>query len=716
MKRRTHLYIANLFTGILFLTLISCDQTNNNDIDMSNNPFSEASTLPFEAPDFDAIESDHFIPAFREGMRIQLDEMEAIASNTDAPTFENTIVEMEKSGALLRRAQSVFYNLTSAHTSEAIQTIQSRMAPEFAAHSDDILLNQELFTRVETLYESRDELRLDAPSQKLLEDTYRNFIRAGAQLTDSEQQRMREINERVSELTTRFQEQLLELTRERAVVVEDVELLDGLSPERITAAREAAQERGHEDSYLLSITNTTRVPVLTSLNNRELRQRVWEASAYRGLGQDGGIDTRPIVLELAELRAERAELLGYENFAAFALEPQTAQTPEAVLDMLTDLIPSVIRNTEQEAELIEEMMRRDGIEDELKSWDWEYYAEKVRKEQYDIDEEEVRPYFELNRVLEDGVFYTMNRLFGITFDERQDLPVYHPDVRVFTVSDEDGSELGLFYIDVFSRDSKRGGAWMSSFVSQSELLDQKPVITNVLNNQPPAEGEPALISFDNATTLFHEMGHAVHGLFSDVTYPSQAGTSVPRDFVEFPSTFQEDWAIHPEVLANYAIHYQTGEPIPQELLNKLIEARHFNQGFDTQEYLGATMVDLEWHLLTSDEIPLDVEAFEKAALAKYNLDWEAVPPRYKSTYFSHIFSGGYSANYYAYMWSEILAADAFAFMRDNGGLTRENGDRYREGILSRGGSLDAMELYRAYRDGEPDVRHLLIRRGLSAEE
>lgn len=716
MNRRNHFLSTILMTAILLFTMAACDQTNNNKTDMSNNPFSEASTLPFEAPDFDAIENEHFIPAFREGMSIQLEEMQQIASNPEAPTFENTIVEMERSGALLGRTQSVFFNLTSAHTNPEIQRIQSEMAPEFAAHSDNILLNQELFQRVETLYDSRDDLNLDDAASKLLEDTYRGFIRAGAQLSDDEQSRMREINERVSELTTRFQEQLLEMTRERAVVVEDEELLDGLNPDRIAAAKEAAEERGHSDSYLLSITNTTRVPVLTSLNNRELRQRVWEASAYRGLGEDGGVDTRDIALELAALRAERAELLGYENHAAYAHEPQTAQTPEAVLEMLNDLIPAVIRNTEQEAELIEEMMRRDGIEGDVQPWDWEYYAEKVRKEQYDIDEAEVRPYFELNRVLEDGVFYTMNRLFGITFDERYDLPVYHPEVRVFTVSDEDGSEIGLFYIDFFSRDSKRGGAWMSSFVSQSDLLGKRPVIVNVLNNEAPAEGEPALISFDNVTTMFHEMGHAVHGLFSDVHYPSQAGTSVPRDFVEFPSTFQEDWAIHPEVLANYAIHYQTGEPIPQELLNKLIEARHFNQGFDTQEYLGATMIDLEWHLLSSDEIPEDVEAFEKASLAKYNLDWEAVPPRYKSTYFSHIFSGGYSANYYAYIWSEILAADAFAFMRDNGGLTRENGDRYREGILSQGGSRDAMELYRAYRGGEPDVRHLLIRRGLSAGE
>jgi peptidyl-dipeptidase Dcp len=698
-----------ILSTILFFT--ACNDTE----DMTDNPFYEPSTLPFEAPDFNQISEEHFRPAFISGMEIELEEIEEIASNPEEPTFENTIVAMEKTGQMLTRSRLVFSNLNSSHTNDKIQEIQSEMAPKFAAHSDNIWLNGDLFERVETLYENRDDLGLDAPSMKLLEDTYRNFVRAGAQLNDEEQARMREINERVSTLTTEFQEKLLQMMRERAVIVEDRELLDGLSSDRIAAAAEAAEERGHEGKYLLSITNTTRVPILTSLNNRDLRRQVWEASAYRGLGEDGGIDTRPIALELAALRAERAELLGYPNFAAFALEPQTAQTPDAVLEMLTDLIPSVISNTEQEAELIIEMMRADGIEDELQPWDWEYYAEKVREARYDIDDAEVRPYFELNRVLEDGVFYTMNRLYGITFEERDDLPVYHPQVRVFNVYDEDGSQLGLFYADYFTRDSKRGGAWMSSFVVQSHLLDQKPVITNNLNVSRPAEGEPALISFDNVTTMFHEMGHAVHGLFSDVKYPSQAGTSVPRDFVEFPSTFEEDWAIHPEVLSNYAIHYETGEQIPAELLERVIAAREFNQGFETQEYLAATMIDLEWHLLGSGEIPDDVEAFENEAMAKYDLDWYVVPPRYKSTYFAHIFSGGYSANYYAYIWSEILAADAFAFMREQGGLTRENGDRYREYILSRGGSEDAMELYRNYRGGDPDVSHLLRRRGLSVD-
>lgn len=683
---------------------------------MSENPFLTKSSLPFEAPDFNVISEEHYLPAFEEGMEREISEIEVIASNPDSPTFENTLLAMEQTGELLTRVRSVFYNMASANTNDKIQEIQSEIAPRLAAHSDDILLNKMLFDRIKSLYKQRSDLGLDDASLKLLEDTHRDFIRAGAELSEQEQGRIREINERISSLTTEFQENLLEITRERAVIVDNEEELDGLSSGRISAAKEAAEERGHEGKYyLLSITNTTRQPVLSMLNNRSLRQRIWEASANRGIGEDGEIDNRPIILELAELRTERSGLLGYDNYAAYSIEPQTAQTPENVLDMLTDLIPNVISNTKQEAELITDMMRRDGITGELMPWDWEYYAEKVRKEKYDIDESEIRPYFELNRVLENGVFYTMNRLFGARFEERNDLPVYHPDVRVFNVFDEDDSQIGLFYADYFARDSKRGGAWMNSFVSQSGLLNQKPVIVNVMNITKPAAGQPALISFDNVTTMFHEMGHAVHGLFSDVEYPSQSGTSVPRDFVEFPSTFEEDWAIHPEVLENYAVHHETGEEIPRELLDKAINARDFNQGFDTQEYLGAAMLDLEWHLIQSNEIPDNVIDFENSALAKYNLDVAAVPPRYRSPYFAHIFSGGYSANYYAYMWSEILAADAFAYMKEEGGLARENGDRFREQILSKSGSDEAMDLYKEYRGQEPDVRHLLRRRGLSVE-
>lgn len=706
--------IQSLFLIILAAStmLSACDKINSQP-SMSDNPLFSSSTLPFHAPDFDAIKPEHYRPAFEEGMKQELEEIQEIANNPEAPTFENTIVAMEKSGRLLERTASVFYNLTSAHTNDEIQEIQKEMAPKLAAHSDNILLNAKLYNRVKTLYNKRNELDLDAASMKLLEDTNRDFVRAGAQLSEEQKQRMREINERLSTLTTKFQENLLAITKERSVLVEDKVKLNGLSEDRIAAAKEAASERDKE-GYLLTISNTTRVPILTELNNRELRQRVWEASAYRGIGQNGGIDNRPLILEIVKLRAERAELLGYPNHAAYKLDPQTAKTPENALDMLKDLIPPVIKNTKEEEAAIKKMMEKDGIQGEVKPWDWNYYAEKVRQDKYNIDQSKVRPYFELNRVLKDGVFYTMNKLFGITFEERDDLPVYHPDVRVFNVYDEKGEQIGLFYADYFERDSKRGGAWMNSYVTQSHLLDNKPVIVNVLNIPKPAEGEPALISFDNVTTMFHEMGHAVHGLLSDVKYPSQGGTSVPRDFVEFPSTFEEDWAIQPEILENYAVHYETGEPIPQDLLDKVIEASNFNQGFDTQEYLAATMLDMEWHLLGTDEIPDDVQAFEKKALAKYNLDMEAVPPRYKSPYFAHTFSGGYSANYYSYIWSGVLAADAFAYMQQNGGLKRENGDRFRNYILSRGGSDEAMKLYKEFRGQEPDVKYLLERRGLDS--
>lgn len=697
---------------ILFISALWFTGCSSNNTTMSENPFYTESTLPFEAPDFDVIENRHFMPAFERGMEEQLSEIDSIATQDSEPTFENTIVAMELTGDLLTRVQRVFFNLTSAHTNDEIQNIQSEIAPKLAAHSDNIYLNRDLFNRVETLYQNLEQLDLNEESEKLVSDIYRDFVRAGAQLTEEQQSRMRQINERISSLTTEFQEKLLEMTRERAVVVEDEAMLDGLSSDRIASAKELAEEQGHEDSYLINISNTTRHPLLSSLNNREMRKRLWEASAYRGLGENDGIDTRPIILELAELRAERANLLGYDTYANYALEPQTGESPERVLDLLKDLIPPVIRNSDVEAELIREYMIQDGIEDDLQPWDWEYYAEKVRQDRYDINESEVRKYFELDRVLNEGVFYTMERLYGITFEERFDLPVYHEDVRVWNVMDEDGSQIGLFYGDFFSRDSKRGGAWMNSFVVQSHLKEKEPVVVNVLNITPPAEGEPALVSFSNVTTLFHEMGHAVHGLFSDVTYPSLAGTSVPRDFVEFPSTFHEDWAILPEVLENYAVHHETGERIPQDLLDKVIEAKEFNQGFDTYEYLAATVLDMEWHLLEPSEIPSDVQAFEQASLAKYNLANPAIPPRYKSTYFSHIFSGGYSANYYAYIWSEILAADAFSFMRNQGGLTRENGDRFRNYILSQGGSDEAMDLYREYRGEEPDVQHLLERRGL----
>jgi peptidyl-dipeptidase Dcp len=678
----------------------------------ADNPFADPSPLPFHAPAFDKIRVEHFLPTFTFGMQQQLAEMNAIASQKADPTFENTIVAMERSGALLTRVENVFSNLTSAEKTKPLQTIETELAPLRAAHSDNVLLNRPLFQRVERIWQKKESLGLTEEQAEVLKQRYEGFLRAGARLSDQDQGRIRSLNEQLSKLETKFEENLLAIARERAVIVETAQELDGLSVAEIAAAAEAARGRGLDGKYLLQISNTTRVPVLTSLNNRALRQRVWEASAYRGLGRNGGIDNRGLVLEIAQLRAERAKVLGYENHAAYKLQNQMAKTPAAARKLLTDLVPGTLDRVKQEARDLEAMIKECGESHPLAPWDWEYYAEKVRKAKFEVDEAAVRPYFLLDSVLKNGVFFTMNKLYGISYRERNDLPVYHPDVRVFDVMDRDGSQIGLFYADYFKRDTKRGGAWMSSFVDQSRLLHDQPVIVNCLNIPRPADGEPALISFDNVTTLFHEMGHALHGLFSDVTYPTVAGTATPRDFVEFPSTFEEDWAIQPEILANYARHYQTGEPIPKDLLAKAIRAKKFNKGFDTLEYLAAALLDLEWHMLTSEKVPADVELFEAESLKKVGIDHPAVPPRYRTAYFAHIWSGGYSSSYYAYLWSEELAADAFAYMLAHGGCTRENGDSFRKEILSRGSSRDPMASYKAFRGTEPTVDALLIRRGL----
>jgi len=678
----------------------------------ADNPFSRPSPLPYQAPEFNRIREEHYLPAFLEGMSEQLRELDAITDSSEAATFENTILPLEKSGALLTRVRNVFSNLTSSNKTEGLQNIETELAPLQAAHADNILLNGKLFARVKSLWERRADENLTPEQTEVLRQHYESFVRAGASLAENKKAQIRVLNERISRLETQFDENLLAVVTERAVVVETREELDGLSEGDVAAAAELATERGHDGKFVLEITNTTRVPVLTSLNNRKLRERVWKASAERALGRNGGVDNRPLILELARLRAERAELLGFPSHSAFKLQNQMARKPEAAMSMLTDLAPGVVDRARQEAADLVAMMRSRGKDHDLQPWDWEYYAEKVRQERFEFDESEVKPYFELNTVLEKGVFFTMNKLFGITFRRRTDLPVFQADVRIFDVIDSDGEQIGLYYFDPFRRPEKRGGAWMSSFVDQSALLQEHPVITNTLNIPRPASGEPALISFDNVITMFHEMGHAVHGLFSDVTYPSVSGTNTPRDFVEFPSTFEEDWAVTPEILANYARHYQTGEQIPEELLNKVIRASRFNQGFDTLEYLSAALLDLEWHSLTAEQIPEDVEAFEAAALKKHGIDFAPVPPRYRTAYFAHIWGGGYSSSYYAYIWSEVLAADAFAFMKENGGCTRENGDRIRSQILSRGSSRDPMDSWKAFRGREPEVESLLIRRGL----
>lgn len=674
------------------------------------NPLLAPSPLPFFAPEFDKIKVEHYQPAMEQGIAEHAAEIEKIANNPEAATFDNTIVAMEKSGSLLDRAASVFFNMTGTISNPEILKIQTAMSPKLAAHSDNINLNPALFARVKAIYDNRANLQLDAEATRLVEVYYERFVRAGALLTDEQKVKIRALNEESSKLTNQFGQNLLKVTKDIAIFVDSKEQLAGMSEAEITAAAEGAKAAGKDGKFIINITNTTRQPVLTSLENRELRKQVWEASAFRAMS--GETDNRPIVARLAQIRAERAKLLGFDSWADYQLDTAMAKTPEAVMSMLDTMVPAVIENSKLEAAAIQEMIKASGGDFEVQPWDWEFYAEKVRKAKYDLDENEVKQYFEFNRVLHDGVFFTMNKLFGITFKKREDIPGYHPDVEVYEVFDADGTSLALFYADYFAREGKRGGAWMSSFVDQSGLNGTKPVVTNVMNIPKGPAGEPTLVSYDNVTTMFHEMGHALHGIFSNVKYPSLAGTSVSRDFVEFPSTFKEDWAAYPEVIANYAKHYKTGEPIPAELLAKIKKSRSFNQGFDTLEYLSASLLDMEWHSLPADAPLQDVEKFEAEALKKHKVDINAIPPRYKSTYFSHSMGGGYSASYYAYMWSEILAADAYAFVQSQGGLKLENGQNFRKHILSVGNTLPPMEAYKNFRGQEPTTDALLIRRGL----
>ena len=674
------------------------------------NPLLTVSPLQYQAPQFDLIKVEHYLPAMEAGITENAAEIETIANNTEAATFDNTIVALEKSGALLDRATSVFFNMTGTISNPEILKIQATMAPKLAAHGDNISLNPKLFARVKAIYDTRKELKLDSEALRLVEVTYERFVRAGALLNDEQKTTIRALNEEHSKLANQFGQNLLKITKDIAIFVDDKAQLAGMSEAEIAAAAEGAKARGQDGKYIIELTNTTRQPALAVLENRELRQKVWEASAFRGT--TGETDNRPLVARLTQIRAEKAKLLGFDTWADYQLGQSMAQKPQAVLSMLSSMVPAVVANTKLEAAAIQEMIKAQGGDFELQPWDWEFYAEKVRKAKYDLDESQVKPYFEFERVLQDGVFYTMNQLFGITMKPRPDLPVYHPDVKAYEVFDADGTSLAIFYADYFAREGKRGGAWMSSFVNQNALLGDKPVVVNVMNIPKGPAGEPTLVSYDNVTTMFHEFGHGLHGIFSKVTYPSLSGTAVSRDFVEFPSTFQEDWAAHPQVLANYAKHYKTGEAIPADLLAKILKSRSFNQGYDTLEYMAAALVDMEWHSLPAGAPLQDVEKFEAGALKKHGVDFAAVPPRYKSTFFSHSIGGGYSAGYYAYMWSEILAADAFAYVQSQGGLKIENGNNYRTNILSVGNTKPPMEAYKAFRGQEPTTDALLIRRGL----
>ena len=677
-----------------------------------DNPFFEPSPLPYGMPPFDRIRDEHYKPALEAGMAEQRREIEAIRDNPEAPSFENTIEAMERSGRLLDRVSRVFFNLAGAHTNDTIQAVQAEMAPKLAAHSDAIYLDAALFARVHALFQQRDKLGLSAEQRRLLEMYHRDFVRAGAQLDEASQQRLREINAELSSLSTAFGQNLLKGVNAATVFVSDPALLDGLGEDGIARAKAAAEARGRPGEYALPLMNYSSQPYLKSLRNRELRKRIHEASLRRGI--DGGeFDQREIILKMVRLRAERAALLGYRTFADYQLETQTARTTKAVNDLLASLTPAAVRNARAEAAELQKLIDAEGGGFKLAAWDWPYYAEKLRKARYDFDESQTKPYFELNRVLVDGVFHMAKQVYGLSFQRRDDLPTYHPDVSVWEVFNEDGSPLGLFLFDPFARESKRGGAWMNAYVSQSHLLGTRPVVANHLNIPKPPEGEPALLSFDEVNTMFHEFGHALHGLFSDVTYPYFSGTSVPRDFVEYPSQVHEMWMTWPSILANYAVHYQTGEPMPRALVDKIEAAEKFNQGYATTEYLAASLLDQAWHQLTVDQVPDDVVAFERQALARAGALLDEVPTRYRSGYFAHIFAGGYAAGYYSYIWSEVLDADTVEWFKEQGGAERINGDWFRAKLLSRGGSRDAMELFRQFRGRDPRIEPLLERRGLN---
>ena len=682
--------------------------------EMADNPFFAESPLPHQLPPFDRIDDVHYAPAFERGMADQIAEIEAIAGASEPPTFENTIVALERSGQLLNRVAATFFALSSADTNDAINAIRGEMAPRLAAHTDRMLLDAGLFARVESLYEQRADIGLDDESRRLVEEYYVDFVRAGARLSDAEKERMQAINARLAALSSRFTQNVLDEVNASAVVVESGDELAGLSEGQIAAAVAAAEARDLEGRYVIPLLNTSGQPALASLEDRGLRERIMRTSLARG-SQGGEYDNRGVITEMARLRAERAAMLGYPNHAAYILERQTARTVDAVNERLASLAPPAVANAEREAADLQAMAAAEGADIELAAWDWSYYTEKVRAERYAFDASQLRPYFEMDNVLENGVFFAANRLHGLTFEERPELPVYHPDVRVWEVFDADGEALGLFIGDFYARPSKRGGAWMNAYVSQSHLLETSPVVGNHLNVPKPPEGEPTLLTFDEVTTMFHEFGHALHGFFSDVRYPYFAGTSVPRDFVEFPSQVYEMWATWPEVLRNYAVHHETGEPMPADLLDRVLATEQFNQGFATTEYLAASLLDMAWHQITADEVPdaAGVEAFEAAALEAAGVALATVPPRYRSTYFSHIWSSGYSAGYYSYIWSEVLDADSVEWFKENGGLLRENGDHFRSTLLSKGGSIEALDLYRAFRGAEPDIGPLLVRRGLN---
>ncbi|MDI7491535.1 peptidyl-dipeptidase Dcp [Cronobacter dublinensis] len=675
-------------------------------------PFSSASALPYEAPPFNAITDQHYRPAFDEAVRQKRAEVEAIAAEPAAPTFENTYLALERSGAMLSRVTSVFFAMTSAHTNDYLQTLDEEFSTELAALADDIHFNDTLFARLNAVYEQRDALGLDNESRRLVEVVWQQFMLAGATLDAEQKAQLRALNQEAAQLTSQFNQRLLAADKAGGLLVSSREQLAGLSEAEIAAAAEAAREKGQEGRWLIALLNTTQQPALQSLTDRATREALFKAGWYRTEKGDAN-DTRALVLRLAALRAQQAALLGFKDFAAWTIADQMAKTPEAAQGFMRDIVPAATARAERELADIQQIIDRQRGGFQAEAWDWAFYAEQVRREKYALDEAQIKPFFELDHVLTRGVFYAASALFGLTFSERTDIPVYHPDVRVWEIFDKDGSGLALFYGDFFARDSKSGGAWMGNFVEQSTLAGHKPVIYNVCNYQKPAAGQPALISWDDVITLFHEFGHTLHGLFASQRYATLSGTNTPRDFVEFPSQINEHWASHPDVFARYARHYQTGEPMPEALREKLFRAARFNKGYDMTELLAAALLDQHWHSLTPSSSPDDVAAFEAAALTHERIALRAVPPRYRSSYFAHIFGGGYAAGYYAYLWTQMLADDGYQWFVEQGGLTAQNGARFREAVLSRGNSHDLEEVWLAWRGHEPRIEPMLKNRGLS---
>ena len=678
---------------------------------MTNNPFFAASTLPFQAPPFDKIKDSDYQGAIEEGMRQHLLEIDTIANNPAPPTFANTFVAMDKSGAMLTRAMHAFDAVTAANTNPTLQKVQETEAPLLAAHADAIHLNSKLFARVQKVYDERASLKLDPESLRLVEVTYRNFVHAGAKLSAADKAQLKTLNKEESTLSTQFTNKLLAATKAGALAVDAKASLAGLSDSEIASAAQAAQGRGLTGKWVLPLQNTTQQPQLQSLSDRATRQALFEASWNRAEHSDAN-DTRKTIERIAQIRAEQAKLLGFPNYAAWKLEDQMAKTPATALDFMHKLVAPSTARARAEAADIQAVIDQQHGDFKLQPWDWDYYAEQVRKAKYDLDASEIKPYFELDNVLQNGVFYAANQLYGLTFKERHDIPVYQPDVRVFEVFDKDGSSLALFYCDYFKRDNKGGGAWMSNFVDQSKLLGTKPVVYNVANFTKPVAGQPALLSFDDVITMFHEFGHALNGMLANSQYASLSGANTARDFVEFPSQFNEHWASNPKVFAHYAKNYKTGAPMPQALVEKMRKSRMFNKGYDMTELVSAAMLDMNWHMLGVEAPLQDADAFEAAALKKDGVDLSYVPPRYRSSYFQHIWGNGYAAGYYAYLWTQMLADDGFQWFEEHGGLTRANGDRFRDMVLSRGNTEDLAAMYKAWRGHAPNIEPMLEDRGL----